>query len=346
MSISVVAQRETGLQQVMGLRPSIGLVIPFYPLMNDDQQINKILALTIENIQEKLDNCNCPDMFKTEALMKIKGLLARLNFLSERKTVAIIITSQENKIIHLSFNAQPAIIIKEQISFFELIEPLEEDPGFYYFILEKRNSILYEYRSQRLYRIYEKAGKNSFKDVCDILNYTNSEYLKPVFVQGPEFLTEEFANEYGRHKIIFKNPITENEKIGRKFFSISKIARQWKYWCFHIVSARLKFFQRSDSLVHTKSKIIHALQTNTDGLLMVGKRKRIEIYKKWTFDKQIQEMQSLFEKFLARGNRMILVDDEPLINYDRIVLLKHSRSNFIKKLLHWRDESGSLDFVY
>ena len=346
MSLSVVSQRETGLRRTISLTPSIGLVIPFYPLMNGDQQINEVLISTIKTIEDKLDNCNCSEMFKAEAVMKVKELFARLNFLSERKTVAIIMTPNESKVIYLSFSAEPVIVIKEHISFFELIEPSAEDPDFYYFLLENKTSVLYEYRNHKLYKIYEKAGKNSFKDVCSILNYTNAEHLKPVFVQGPPFLTEKFASEYGVHKIIFKNPITSNEKIGRKIFPISKIASQWKYWRSHIVYARIKFFQSSDSLIHTKAKIIHALQANADGLLMVGKRKRAEICKKWMFDKQIQEIQNLIENFLARGNRMILVDDESLINYGRIILLSQSRTNFIKKLLHWRDESGALDFVY
>lgn len=345
MSLSTIAREESGLQQIREIKPSIGIVIPFYPLMNNDQQINKVLGLTIENFQKKLDNSNYPEPFKAEALTRVTELLSQLNFLSERKTVAIIVNPNESQILYVSFSAEPVIVIKERISFFELIEPSAEDPDFYYFLLDSKVSILYEYRNQKLFKIYEKAGRKSFKDVCNILNYTNTEDLKPVFVQGPSFLTDAFANEYGKHKIIFKNPISENEKIGKRTFSVARIASQWKYWFSHIVSARIRFFKRADSIVHTKEKILHALKANVDGLLLIGKEKRKEICKRWMFDKQIQEMQNLFENFLARGNRVILVDDESLKDYDRIVLLKRSKTNFIKRLLHWREESGGLDFV-
>ena len=345
MSSIILAQKKIEPQRTINLTPSIGLVIPFYPRMNDDQKIDNILAYTIEEILQQLDSSNCPEAFKTEAVQKIKATFDQLNFHSERKAVAIIMTPYESKTIYLSFNAKPIIVVKEQISFFELVEPFEESPEFYYFILEKRNSVLYEYRNQNLYKIYEKLGKSSIKDVCAILNYTNNESLKPVFVQGPGFLTDEFASEYGQHKIIFKNPITENEKIGGKAFSIARIIEQWKYWYSQLSLARVRLFNRSDSLIHTKTKIIHALKTNTDGLLLIGKAKRKEICSKWMLDKKIQEMQSLFEKFLIRGNRVILVDDEPLRSYDHIVLLKQVPGNFIKKLFHWRDESGQFDFI-
>jgi hypothetical protein len=325
--------------------PSIGLVIPFYPSMNDDRQINNTLVASLKRVQDELENHNSSAAFKAEAVIKLKALFARLNFLSERKSVAIIIDKNECSTLYLSFNAEPLIIVKEQISFFELIEPTAEDPDFYYLTLEDKNTVLYEYRTKTLFKIFEQSGKNAIHDVCSILNYTNPDNLKPVFVQGPRYLTDKFANRYGLQKIIFKNPISEGQKPMKAPSSILKITEQWKYWRSHLVSARLRLFQRSDALVHTKANIIHALKENSDGLLLVGKEKRVEICRKWMFDKQLQEMRTLFERFLSRGNRVILVDDEPLVNYDHIVLLKHSRGNFIKRFLHWREESGGLDLA-
>src|SRR5690242_11626571 len=108
---------------------SIGLVIPFQPSMIDKKTIKGILNYTLEEVQCRLENKYQQEDINL-VLNNLKMIFKKLNYNSHRKSVAIIIKPDQEKIIYLNYSGNPVFYLNDRFSLLDLVGNSVRKPEF------------------------------------------------------------------------------------------------------------------------------------------------------------------------------------------------------------------------
>jgi hypothetical protein len=172
---------------------SLGLVIPFQPSMVDFKNIQKILNYTLEVVQIKLEGSYETEEIKT-VIKRLENIFRKLNYNSHRKSVAIIIEGEVEKIIYLNYSGKPVVFLNDPFSLLDLVADSVRIPEFEILVLNKPGAELYEYFNNSLHKVFaQKNGlcinkKNGneflFQRISNIIKLINSKNDKPVFMNS------------------------------------------------------------------------------------------------------------------------------------------------------------------
>lgn len=108
---------------------SLGLVIPFYPSMVDKNTIQGILNYTLEVVQAKLESLHV-EVEIEQITRRLQKIFKSLNYNSHRKSVAIIIEGEEEKVINLNYSGKPVFLFNETFSLLDLVGNSIQNPEF------------------------------------------------------------------------------------------------------------------------------------------------------------------------------------------------------------------------
>ena len=312
---------------------SLSFTIPFQPSMWDDKSTQSALAYTTHIIETKLKSSYSNECIKT-MLNRLKQLFSRLNFNTRRKSIAVIISADSEKLIYLNFPVRLFVSVGNSISILDLVTGIKQEIGFYLLCICNGNIKLYEYFNERLNIVYEqKADAVSESDgnveanakVSYIIAYMNRNYQKPVFFVGSSKEFNCFQNNVSYPEIVFSiiKPPVQNSAETMHMIETT-IVKKWSQWLakFHI--AQIAMAKRANTLIFNYGAVLQALCGSKNGLLLMNKRVKKELHNPATGDIHFQDSKifiSQVEKFIDRGNCIAIKECGMLKDLGGIVLL-------------------------
>ncbi len=307
---------------------SMGLVVPFQPSIWDDKTSVEMWSnlLCMVKIEMELKYTKeCTDII----IARLQKLFSKLNFNTHRKGLAVVLRPADEKIIYLNVPVKPVLFFGGSISVLDIAANIQQDPDFYYLVLHKDYTSLYDHSSKQFRKVYEQNNKtckvNLFKKISDVIELLNGKNEKPLFITGSPNLVEQFCNsEYYSKKYIpllyHKAPFS----IEIIHSLVNEIIGRWDYWRSKYVKGVVVLAQETNGIISSKEAVFRALQAGADGFLLMDKRLKRELQKSTERDdssQNIDDYLNQIEKFLARGNRMEIADS--LKNMGGIALLSN-----------------------
>lgn len=309
---------------------SLGLIIPFQPSMWDEKSTEATWQHAIQIVQAKMNgrySAECTG----KVITRLGNLFAKLNFNTHRKSLAVILTPDEEKVIYLSYPVKPAVFSARSVSLLDLAANTQQEPDFYYLVINKDYASLYDYNSKQLRKVFEQNNENCpvklFKGVSNTIELLNSKYEKPVFITGMPNLVEGFCNNssYSKHffTLLYHASPFSNEIIQSL---IKEITAHWSYWHSKFIKGKILIAQNAGMLISNIDAVLKALGKGADGLLLIDKHLKRKIQKPNVtgnaFFKMADELINQIEKFLGRGNRIEITESGLLKDMGGIVLLQ------------------------
>lgn len=320
---------------------SIGLVIPFQPSMQDEKTIATVLKNATEAVKAKVQGSYEQVCIKN-VLTRLEKLFSKLNYNSHRKSVAVILTPDEEKVTYLNFPVKPVTYLNKYVSLLELTANADRQPDFYYLVLQENSAALYEYHRNQLNRVYatkQEPGLNEknnpgslFKQVSQTIERINSKNEKPVFITGSPNPVELFCST-PYYLNTFFTLLYEAAPFGEEVIKklVKEITSHWNYWQTKFIAGRIMMAQKANSLISNVEAVLNALSHSADGLLLIDKRLKRQLYKSRRVNALFNkgdELMNQVERFLTRGNRIEITETGLLKNFGGIVLLQNTPSIF------------------
>ena len=171
---------------------SLGLVIPFQPSIVERKTIQTIFDYALDLVQLKLERkFEQPEI--NRVVKRLEHIFNRLNYNSHRKSVAIIMEGEEEKIIYLNYSGKMVFQFNETFSLLDLVGNATQNPEFELLIFKNDGAELYEYFNHSLHRVFAQThsfcGKQEINNclirrISNILKQINSKNEKPIFVNS------------------------------------------------------------------------------------------------------------------------------------------------------------------
>ncbi len=263
---------------------------------------------------------------------RLNKIFGRLNFNTHRKSLAVTLSHDEEKIIYLSFPVRPTVFFSKSFSWFEMAANIQREPDFYYLVLNNDNSSLYDYNNKQLRKVHvqnnEPCPEKIFNNVVATFRLLNDKNEKPVFVSGSPTLVELFCKSEYYTEIYF--PLLHHTtpfRIEMIQSLVQEITSHWNNWRSKFIAGSLLLAQKSNRLISHTEAVLQALRRGADGLLLIDKRLKHQVHKSTSGNVVFQiadDLISLIEKFLTRGNRFEITETGMLKDLGGIVLLNYT----------------------
>jgi hypothetical protein len=310
---------------------SMGLVMPFQPSMWDEKMLETAWNDAIKMIQKKMK-----EEYATECIDKLmarlKDIFSRLNFNTHRKSIAVNLSADKEKITYLNFPVKPVVLFSKNISVLELAANNLQEADFYYLVLNKDYSGLYDYNNHQLRMVHEQKNEpvetKLFKGVVAVIGLLSTKNEKPIFVTGSPNQVEQFCKSEYYAEIYF--PLQNHKapfSIGIIQSLVKEITSRWSYWRLKFMEGSVLLAQKTNRLISHKKAVLQALRRGADGLLLIDKRLKHQLQKpsnEYVVLQKGDELISLIEKFLTRGNCFEITETGLLKELGGIVLLKNN----------------------
>ncbi len=342
--IPVLLERNIAARKITKPRPeisSMGFVIPFQPCMWDEKTVQSTWDNTMQLVRTKLKS-RYREACTDKVLSRLEKLFTKLNFNTHRKSLAVIFTPDEEKLIYLNFPVKSVLYFSKSISLLDLAANMQQEADFYYLVLNEGSASLYDYNNKQLRKVYEQTNEtcpvNLFKNAAAAISLLNSKNEKPVFVTGSPNLVEGFSNStyYPEHCFTFLYHAAPFSNVIIQSL-VKEITHHWSYWQSKFIADRILLAQKANVLVTKTEAVLQALRKSTDGLLLIDKRLKQKLQKTARTGNAIfqkaDELIVQIEKFLTRGNHIEITETGLLKDVGGIVLL-HVNNNYLPTNRH------------
>ena len=129
--------------------------------------------------------------------------------------------------------------------------------------------------------------------------------------------------------MLFDNVAPFDEEIIKP--PVKEIISHWNYWQSKFIIDRIMITKKADVLIAEIEAVLQALRNSGDGLLLIDKRLKQQLYKSRRANalfNTADELMNQVERFLIRGNRIEITETGLLQEFGDIVLLQHKPSDF------------------
>ena len=310
---------------------SLGFVMPFQPTMCNEESIQSSLDYTFNIIERKLINTYSIDYTKT-MLVRIKRLFHRLNFNTHRKSLAVLLSANSEKVIYLNFPVTLFVSTGNFISILGLVTGINQEIGFYLLFIFKRNITLYEYTDKHLHKVYEQMPDTisgylveEVMRASSVITIMNKNSRKPVFIAGSREQVDSFQRAIPYPEIVFKlirHPVQNNAETAQNM--VTEIVNQWSYWLAEFDAGRLAMAKKCNTLIFQYEGVLKALCKSANGLMLMDNQLIKKLHKP-EMDNNYSEDTNMFsnqlERFVDRGNCIGIKEDGLLKDCGGIALL-------------------------
>ncbi len=87
---------------------------------------------------------------------RLEKIFSKLNYNSHRKSVAIIIEGEEEKVIYLNYSGKPVVFFNNPFSLLDLVGDSIKNPEFELLVFNKNGAELYEYFNNSLHKVFSQ----------------------------------------------------------------------------------------------------------------------------------------------------------------------------------------------
>src|SRR6185437_14362366 len=284
----------------------------FQPSMQDKRLIQNTLAYVAKSVETKLKE-KYNTAFQKSTLARLERSFSRLNYNTNKKSVAILIGPDEERITYLNFFTKPLIYFNKNVSIFDLLANANNQAEFFLLFLREAKPI------------------NRDQQILNMLKLRNRKNNKPVFLTGMTECVNRIWNAASDREIMFKKGSTFlNAPEDKLEFLASEINAEWRYWHYEFLAGKIAIAKKSNHLLSNISAVSEGLKRSKDGLLLIDKYYKKQLLKSLRMNSLIKSpgiwMKHL-ERFLSRGNQIEIVKSGLLKDYGGIVLIESEGMN-------------------
>lgn len=313
---------------------SLGFVMPFQPSMWDDKSIQAALDYSTHIIETTLQNTYSAECVQT-VMGRLQLLFKGLNFNTHRKGLAVIISADSEKVFYLNYPVRCSVSTSDFISLLDLVHSKKQETDFFILFTSQENICLYEYNNEHLNKVYEQKPEivsGYFVDAdiraASVIRYMNTNCQKPVFIVGSSEQFAAFQRAVSFSEIVFQIMQPQPQYSVEMLQKIkTEIVKKWGYWLSKFQIGRIAMAKKANVLVFNYGEVLKALCNSADGLILMDKRVKKELQKHATGDIRFKESDffiSQIERFVDRGNCIVIEENDLLKEWAGIVLLPNS----------------------
>ncbi|MDP4284045.1 MAG: hypothetical protein Q8891_06450 [Bacteroidota bacterium] len=322
------------VQEITKPRPyfsSLALAMPFQPSMWNEKSIHSVFNNVIEIVKTKL-NGRYSEGCSIAIVTRLEKLFAQLNFNTHRKSLAIILSPDDEKLFYFNFPVKSVVFSSRFVSPLDLAVNIDKKADFYLLVLENDMVRIYEYNNN-LKKIFEQSSTANeeliFKNVSFAIGLLNGKDEKPFIVTGSPNMVEKFCNSAFYTKQLFTllyetGPFT-NDIINSL---VTEISNHWDYWHLKFIAGQVVYAQKNNTLISNVESVLQALRKNEDGLLLVDRHLKHQLQSSLKTNSIIFQLANdlihQIEKFLTRGNRIEITETRLLKDKGGIALLRNT----------------------
>ncbi|MEO8961012.1 MAG: hypothetical protein ABI325_03970 [Ginsengibacter sp.] len=325
---------------------TLGLTFRFQPSMQDNHDIQTTLAYIIKAVEAELKR-KYNNVFRESILGKLNRIFSRLNYNTNKISVAILVGPNGDRIIYLDFFTNPLIYFNKHISIFDLVGNTNNQPEFFLLFSGNRKSMLFEYYNGKLNKEYETEERGFISNtsihqnvlekserevrnqqILNVIKLMNPKKTKPVFLTGNEEQINRLYNAAPFREIMFKKMSTfsNGNKDNLKLLA-SETRDEWRHWHCKFLAGKIELAKQSNRLIGTISDVTKALKNSKDGLLLIDKYYRKQLMKSLRGSHSLghsgRVWMSYLERFLSRGNHIEIIKTGVLKDYGGILLIEN-----------------------
>lgn len=313
---------------------SLGLSLPFQPSIQDRESIQATLDYSRRVVYSKLKG-NYDNAFIKSTLARLEKAFSKLNYNSNRKSVAIIIDQDQEKLIYPNFTVKPFIFFDKDISLLDLVANSYHKFKFYLLFLNEHHSVLFESYKDQVHKVYEPKLDNGFEDDSltlikrnlNTLNLLDPKNSKPLFITGNPQQVNAFYNNSDSQEIIFKRASVVSDYSDDNIKLLAKeINNKSEYWHSKFFAGKIRLAQKNNTLISNYENVAEALSQNKSGLLLLDqnfKNQFISPLKTNSFFNPGKRLNEQIEKLIAMGNQIEITEPGFLKDLGGIALIEN-----------------------
>ncbi len=156
---SSLAYKESQAADISQESPAITIVLPFEPKMTPKSQLQRRLKEIVGEVREALQREYTGEQTRT-IVQKLNGVLDNLDFVTYKKSLAILLSPGFERIYYLDFPVSEKIIVGESFNFKEIIESKKDLHKYLVLVLSGEGSRIYLGSSHQFMKIVSNLPLN------------------------------------------------------------------------------------------------------------------------------------------------------------------------------------------
>lgn len=309
---------------------SIGMALPFQPSVWNGETIENTWITGLNQLERMMKG-----KYKDETIqglsIRLNNLYKQLNFDTHRKSIALMIGPDEEKIMYLDFPVRQVVFSGRAVTALQLAATLQPEISFFVLTLVHNRYTVYDYSSGQFKKVVGQARTGNeaaaLKSITTAIEWLDQERSRPVFVAGnPDIarrLCQRDAYKGLYHPLLY--PASDYDNAGLLAPAVKDIVLHWNTWRTKALRFRLRSFQNSNRLITSREKVLQALNNQKDGLLLIDKNVKRRLEKPVACKDEhntTSEINRQIELFLNRGNRLEITGAGFLKDFGGMALLQ------------------------
>jgi len=331
---------------------SLGLIIPFQPSMWDDRNMRTALAGALDLVEQHMQG-RFDEAITRLIKSKLQAVFASLNLNTHRRSLAVILEPDQEKVFYLNHHALPTVLFGKSVTLLDLVTRTMQEPAFYMLVWTRNTGTIYDYNDRRITKMYEQyldpSKGDLFKCGADALQILNSQNDKPVFVTGNPSMVELFCSRSHPSQVYF-TLLYDSSLHGKDSLKsiAAEIASHWGYWKSKFLASRILLDHGENRLVCNGEAVLKAMTRGESGLLLIDNNFRKKLHAKTGFLEKLVHggLVAQLERFLATGNRVEMMPAGSLKELGEIALLPAGKERLPELLSLRQEEQSGLENIY
>lgn len=185
---SKVVNNEITVSKQLVLRPFITLLLPFEPKMTPKHTLEIKIRSTLEKIKNEL-YVNYSFAVAKEVFDKLLSVTATLDYNTHKKSVVVLVSSDEQKILYLDFNVANEFYIESSFQIRQLVRQQKDGKEYLLLVLDSNFAAVYRGQNETLSKILLKVPdykrlEHSAPDKFYKNDHINNSYQLQTFLQS------------------------------------------------------------------------------------------------------------------------------------------------------------------
>jgi hypothetical protein len=356
---SNILRNEMAVIKHLNLQPFITLLLPFEPKMTPKHILEGRIKCTLEKVKNELYE-HYSFVIAKEVFERMLSIINNLDYNTHKKSVAVFVSSDDEKIIYLDVNVEDKFFITNSFQIRQLVIHQKDNKEYLLVVINKSFVAIYRgigrIISKILLRIpdYKRQEQQSGKN-CNNVNCQNEEELfqnflqsadkslsflhkafsLPVFVFGSEVILEKFKNITLNKDVIvgyMDNELDNNSEddIER---TIDPYISNWLQVKDRYYKQQVESASKSGSLVAGIEGVWNSAKRKNIKLLVVEEGYEYQAYlgkglivcaEEVTSNPYIKDVvEDTIERVFANGGNVAFVSNGTLSNYMHIAAIRN-----------------------